>query len=116
MKYIFRILTIQNGEYQYYSKSVHKLEEHVDPAEFLDQYARDFYGDNAGDDVFNDGACLGTILCITGNICPWTVCSHKKFLRSCLADGREHLPGRVRSVKDMEGYRNGKWCVWHGVR
>ena len=42
-KFVLVTLRIQNGEYQYNSKSVHKIPETEDNDKFGNNYAKDFY-------------------------------------------------------------------------
>lgn len=44
LKYIYVELKIQNGEYEYYSKSVQQIPVEMDVDDFADNHARDFYG------------------------------------------------------------------------
>lgn len=52
-KFAYVVLTIQNGEHSYSSKSVHMIGKDVDLDEYGKECARDFYGTEAEE---NDGA------------------------------------------------------------
>lgn len=62
MKFIFRTLETRDGEREYQHKSVHRLEDDVDPDEFLAEYLRDFWGDNAVVDDMGNHWFFGEII------------------------------------------------------
>jgi len=58
-KFVLVTLRIQNGEYQYYSKSVHEISVEEDNDKFSNDYAKDFYSNFSHSDndthYFNGG-------------------------------------------------------------
>ena len=58
-KYIVLNLKIQNGEYEYSSKTIHEIPEEVNIDEFTEEYASEFYSkfshEDSGTYYFNGG-------------------------------------------------------------
>jgi hypothetical protein len=52
-KYLFLVLKIRCGEYEFYSKSVHQLPADTTPEAFAQTQAQEFYGDRKNE--FADG-------------------------------------------------------------
>lgn len=58
-KFLYLVLKITNGEYEYYSKSVHQVNPKIDKEKFSEKYAKTFYSgkaeNNDGTYYFNGG-------------------------------------------------------------
>lgn len=58
-KFIFLTVKIQNGEYEYYSSSLHKIGESKDKNQFAEKHAKTFYSNFSHEDdgtyYFNAG-------------------------------------------------------------
>jgi hypothetical protein len=59
IKYLFITLRVRSGNYDFESKSIHKIKSRNDASDFAEKYASDFYGENAhkenGRYFFNNG-------------------------------------------------------------
>lgn len=61
-KYILRVLVTTDGERTYYHKGVHVLDAEQDEKEFVEDYAKEFWGDNCNTDENGDNWFFGEII------------------------------------------------------